>query len=408
MRLLFIGYVIPNEFCNMYKGCSIAGNKMQLGILKGLKKYFGNNIDIITIPAMAPFPQFKKIFVIPAKVPLIENMEAQFVPFINIPFFKQITQIIFSIFYVCLWAIKNGNEKEKVIFCFNSYPNVAIAAIVLKKFFGCKIICLFADPPIDVISRKGIAKLAWNLFEKTAERSIKQFDGIVVLNRLAALDYAPEIPYIVVDGGFDPDDYAVDVVNDEVLHKRKDKIIMFSGMLIEYNGIMTLIEAFKLINDSSCKLWIFGDGPLRDYVINESKKDSRIMYKGMVSNKEIIMYQRLADILVNPRLTGNNVSKYTFPSKLIEYMLSGTPVITTKISGITEDYYPYLFFFDKETPEEFAKKITEVLNIDLYERRKKGLAAKEFIIRNKSWDFQCKRIVEFILGIILYKRGGYK
>jgi hypothetical protein len=170
MRLLFIGYVMPGDFCIKYKGSSIAGNKMQLGVLKGLKKSLDNKIDVITVPAMALYPQFKKIFITPQKVELVEDIDTYFVPFINIPFIKQIMQIFFAVIYASIWAIKYYSHKEKVAFCFNSYPNVALAARVLKKLFGCKIVCLFADPPIDVSSRKGIAKIAWNLFEKSAEK----------------------------------------------------------------------------------------------------------------------------------------------------------------------------------------------------------------------------------------------
>ncbi len=396
MRLLFIGYAMPSDYCIKYKGSSIAGNKMQLGVLKGLRESLGNNIDVITVPAMAPYPQFKKIFITPKKVELVEGIDTHFIPFINIPFIKQIMQIFFAVIYASIWVIKYYRHKEKVVFCFNSYPNVALAARVLKKLFGCKIVCLFADPPIDVSSRQGIAKMAWNLFEKTAEKSIKQFGCIVVLNKLAALDYAPKVPYIVVDGGFGPDDYIAEASFGKEVQDKEEKIVMFAGALIGYNGVTILIEAFKLIDNPLYKLWIFGDGQLKQHVENESKKDPRIIYKGLVSNEVVMLHQKKVDVLANPRPTDSDVSKYTFPSKLIEYMLSGTPVITTRLNGITEDYHPYLYFFDEETPEAFAQKITEVLGLDEEERRKKGIAAMEYVIKNKNWDVQCRKIVEFI------------
>jgi len=47
------------------------------------------------------------------------------------------------------------------------------------------------------------------------------------------------------------------------------------------------------------------------------------------------------------------------------------------------------------------KNIKELINIVIMAEE---FAAKEFIIRNKSWELQCKRIVEFILGKAFLKK----
>ena len=54
---------------------------------------------------------------------------------------------------------------------------------------------------------------------------------------------------------------------------------------------------------------------------------------------------------MNPRFTGAEYTLYSFPSKNIEYMVSGTPVITTRLAGIPDDYYPYVFVFEEEINE---------------------------------------------------------
>ena len=58
------------------------------------------------------------------------------------------------------------------------------------------------------------------------------------------------------------------------------------------------------------------------------------------------------------------VAKYSFPSKNMEYMVSGTPVLTTRLPGMPMEYYPYVYFIEEESADGIAaakeKEIMEV------------------------------------------------
>lgn len=45
----------------------------------------------------------------------------------------------------------------------------------------------------------------------------------------------------------------------------------------------------------------------------------------MVPNSGVLKAQSESEILVNPRNDNNEFTKYSFPSKVIEYLGSGTP-----------------------------------------------------------------------------------
>lgn len=398
MRILFFGYAIDSNRCIENKGASIAGNKMQLSILNGLKREFNDSLDVVSILPIAPFPHAKKILVNYQRQYISNEMQATIIPFINIPYIKQITQIVNTVLYVIYWGFKYRKIGGKIIYCYNYHPNISIAAIILKFIFRCKIICILADPLIDVNSRTGVAKKMFNIMEKISERTIKVFDGIVAVNKNAVEKYAKETPYIIVEGGVDCTEQ-INQKESNLDNSRQKKRILFSGALYEYNGIKLLIDAIKLIDEKSIVLHIYGDGPLKDYVILEAENDSRIVYKGLVSNELVMKAQKEADILVNPRPISEGISLYTFPSKLLEYMVSGTPVITTKLNGITNDYLPHLFIVENETPECLATTIKYVFSIDPTQLRKFGEEAMNFIINNKNWYLQCKRIHEFSLSL---------
>ena len=57
---------------------------------------------------------------------------------------------------------------------------------------------------------------------------------------------------------------------------------------------------------------------------------------GCVTNDEIVRLQCEATLLVNPRPSDKEFCKYSFPSKTIEYMASGTPVLMTKLPGVPD------------------------------------------------------------------------
>ena len=71
------------------------------------------------------------------------------------------------------------------------------------------------------------------------------------------------------------------------------------------------------------------------------KNNEKIKYFGVIDFESILLRQKNTDLLINPRPSIDEYTKYSFPSKIMEYMASGTPVLTTKLSGIPMEYYDY-------------------------------------------------------------------
>ena len=89
-------------------------------------------------------------------------------------------------------------------------------------------------------------------------------------------------------------------------------------------------------------------------------EDPRIFYGGMLLNQEIVEKEQEATLLVNPRPTGEEYVKYSFPSKTMEYMASGTPVLTTVLPGMPKEYHPYVYLLEDETSDGITEKLKEV------------------------------------------------
>ena len=106
--------------------------------------------------------------------------------------------------------------------------------------------------------------------------------------------------------------------------------------------------------------------------------------------------QRQATVLVNPRTSEGEYTKYSFPSKTMEYLLSGKPTIINRLPGIPEEYYDYVFTPEDESIEALAECISNVLSLDKNILDARVEAGRNFIISQKNSVSQTKRIIDFI------------
>ena len=110
---------------------------------------------------------------------------------------------------------------------------------------------------------------------------------------------------------------------------------MYAGALSKRYGIAELIEAFRQTN-LDAQLHIYGFGDFAPELEKIAREDARVCYKGRVSREEILEREREASLLVNVRNPKDEFTAYSFPSKTIEYMASGTPLLTSRLPGIPQ------------------------------------------------------------------------
>ena len=117
---------------------------------------------------------------------------------------------------------------------------------------------------------------------------------------------------------------------------------------------------------------------------------------GIRPNAEVVAIEQRAALLVNPRPTAPDYTKYSFPSKNMEYMISGTPILTTKLPGMPKEYYPHIYTIEEDTSDGVADALKKVFSESFAERMKKGENARRFVLENKSNVMQAKKIIEFL------------
>ncbi|MGN6639090.1 MAG: glycosyltransferase family 4 protein [Mucilaginibacter sp.] len=269
------------------------------------------------------------------------------------------------------------------------------AAISVKNVHKELRLCLILPdlPQFMNRSRSVIGNFIIDQNKKKLEKTFNAVDYYVLLTEYMAQKLPVEGKrWTVMEGIFNQED----TTSFDKEDKRNKKTILYTGTLAKRYGILTLLNAFSLIKDKDCELVICGEGDAETEVIKASGSDKRILFKGTLDRPIVLQMQRNASLLINPRSPEGEFTKFSFPSKTMEYLASGTPTLLFKLPGIPKEYYDYCFTPDSYSAESLAQKIVEVLNLNSLELAEIGSKAREFILNNKGPKTQCKKIFDLI------------
>ena len=106
--------------------------------------------------------------------------------------------------------------------------------------------------------------------------------------------------------------------------------------------------------------------------------------------------QREATLLVNPRTPEGEFTKYSFPSKTMEYLASGVPTLIYSLQGIPDEYLDYCFHLEEMGVDALYSKIEEIFHTDSFTLKDIGAKARHFILDNKNPYEQCLKVLELI------------
>lgn len=396
MKYIFLGGYYPIEFRddfrkNSKRGYQMAANVFQESLLDG---FYQNGIDlsIISFPFLSSYPfGYKNPIVRGGTFSYKDKFQGFVTSFFNVPFLRfkinNLEELIKSYLLVdedvtlLVYSVQVHFLKQ-VVRIKNKYPKVKVCLIVpdLPEFMGCN----------SIYEKLGLKKRDLDYIYK----SIDKVDSFVFLTDSMAKHFkVQDKPWIRVEGIYTPK-LSLENVDKE------DKVILYAGALLEKYGIKTLIDAFRIIEDKNYKLWICGDGSYRDTILDICKTDKRIIFKGLVTHDEVLLLQRKASLLVNPRTPDGEYTKYSFPSKTMEYIASGTPTLMYKLPAMPDEYIPYFFQIESNsTPGRLAEQIQTICGMDSQEIRTFGVKASTFIKNEKNSKIQTLKIINMLRDI---------
>lgn len=230
--------------------------------------------------------------------------------------------------------------------------------------------------------------------QKLSERLSSKADTYVfVTKQMNDIINKKNKPYIVMEGFVDE---GLNNTNISLEIKYKPFVCMYTGGLAKEYGLQMLVDGFLEADIPNSELHIYGAGEYAANLYEIAKTHMNVRYFGTRNNDEVVDAQMKATLLINPRYSTAEYTKYSFPGKNLEYAASGTPTLTTKLPGMPLEYYDYVYILKDETPHGMADALKQIASQSREGLYSFGHNTKEWMLKNKNCKTQIRKIIEFL------------
>lgn len=374
---------------NMKSAANISASAFSYSLLMGLVANNRDNLSVINTPLTGPYPiDYKKY----SSSGIITNEYGIDVQSIGMCNFYGIQGI--SISRRLVRAIKKVSDGKADIIVYSIQLPILRAAVIYKKQNpGSRIFLVVPDLFEDLGGNSHIKKAIKSLLFGDYNKLCQDVDAYVLLTPLMIERMSVRRPYCVVEGIYNPSEKR------QAVEGKNGFTILYTGMLYEKFGVKNLIDAVHSLEEKDVKLKLCGSGELVDYI--NSINDTRIEYLGVVPREKVLQMQSEASLLINPRQPNGGFTRYSFPSKNIEYLASGTPTLIYELEGIPSEYFDYCYHLSEKerSVEDLRRMIEYIYMTPEKERTELAAKAKEFILVKKNAPAQAKKIIDFINGL---------
>lgn len=330
----------------------------------------------------------------------VENdVNYQYITAPNISPFRHLWLLLYGFFKILFWG--SNNRSNKVLMCDVLDISVCIGAVAAARLIQLRRVGIVTDVPGIAIgrddSKKTDIKRKKSFTTRVNQSYLDKFSHYVFLTeQMNPVVNVKRRPYIIMEGLVD-----LFKMRGDSKDKSDKKIVMYAGGLMERFGLKILVEGFIKANVDNSELWIYGSGPFAEKIEEYHVKYPNVIYKGIRPNSEVVEAEVKATLLVNPRPTNEEFTKYSFPSKNMEYMVSGTPLLTTDLPGMPGEYKSHVYIFNEgEDVDGYATVLKEILELPLEDLKKKGEEAQKWILENKNKVMQTSRIIQLVRGVL--------
>ncbi len=263
---------------------------------------------------------------------------------------------------------------------------------VLARGLGCRVAVVLTDPPGVILSDDGVlARVLKRLDSLVAKTLLGYSDVVLALSPYLVAALAPKKKALIFPGIVSSQ--FEELCARETARQRANAspqapiILAYAGSLERRYGVATLVDAVCRLNQANpgaVILRLFGRGDFEQELVAIASQHTEIRYEGFLEQNQLVAELFDADVLVNPRPSGAEFSVQSFPSKLLEYLLTGRAVLTTRIASIPQEMRDCFYYIDDESPQGIINALHELIHKSANERRQFGERARNFVCKNYS------------------------
>lgn len=326
-----------------------------------------------------------------------ENVNYHRIP--NLPFVKKISigpskiKIVLD-FFVILKTLKLLllNDYDVI----HSHEEAGFFGAWLAKRFGAlHLYDMHSSLPQQLTNFKFTkAKVLIDVFEKLESNTINNSDALITIcpelyNYVDKL--FPEKKQVLIENVAEnsrvfgePDLGDFDIKKKYNLNS--NTIVLYAGTFEPYQGLDLLIESGKSVVSKVKNVTFLLVGGHADQVakykqqVADGKLQDYFIFTGQVKPEMVPKFVESADILVTPRIEGNNT-----PLKIYSYLRSGKPIVATKHITHTQVLDENVAVLTECNASSFAEGLVNILND---EELQKKVAANAKALAEEKYSYE--------------------
>ncbi|GGO92497.1 hypothetical protein GCM10011584_29040 [Nocardioides phosphati] len=386
MRATLLGFTIPDtDFQQILRDDPVMPTQTQKfawALVDALRQN-GVELDLVSTLPVSNFPASPRLLV-GRRIFSERGLSGLLLPCVNALVLKHLTRFIACLLFA---TPRIRQHRSEWLLLHGVHSPFLWYARVVRALLGVPIAAVLSDPPGVVRRSDGLlARVLKRLDIRVTRRALSGFDAVIVLSKPLASDFAPGIPYLVMEGLV-----ALPETSVPCRASGPPRIVYAGGLVQEY-GVLNLARAV-MESDLDVRVEFYGSGDAAPTLEQFSVEDPRIVAPMLLDPAELQSRYLRASLLVQPRPTDQDFVRYSFPSKLIEYMATGVPVVSTRLPSIPADYQPFVVWADSTDPRGLRQAIETGLAPAVSGI---GAEAAAFVRATRSPDVQGRRIRDFL------------
>jgi glycosyltransferase involved in cell wall biosynthesis len=215
--------------------------------------------------------------------------------------------------------------------------------------------------------------------------------GIVFASAWAFSDYPGQCHHLF-NGG----------IHEEFLDDTGDPehpIVLYTGTKAPEGGLDLLLDAWPHVRSRGAQLHICGQGS-HARLAGVTRRDATVQDHGLVSEAKLRELMSAAAVLVNPRDPAHPDNRFNFPSKILHYLGSGKPIVSTWTAGLSPDYRPLLHVADPPNANGLAAAVDRAIRTSPEERQSHREQVSKFIHGGAGWLQRTKALLAWCESLI--------
>lgn len=413
LDILFLGGVLPRHTdgspvdLTRYGAPDSAADAFQWNMINGIERNTGHPMTIVSAPFVSARSRaLRERFVPGFRWQHADAKRDKCVGFVNFLGLRNVSREVTVRRPLESWLKGSASTRgaRQVVIAYSMHGPFLQQFSLIKRRNPAAIICLVVpDLPEhmrDMSETGPVVSWLKKIDMSRNRKALGYVDRFVLVSTHQAgpLGIGPD-RHIVIEGMVESDAQPVSEPAPLMDGGSRMFTIVYTGGLNRRYGVLDLVDSLKHLDREDVRLILCGRGDSEDCIRDRASREQRIVYLGNVSRGEAVAWQRAGDLLVNPRPSSGEFTKYSFPSKTLEYLNAGKPVLIYPNDGIPPEYREYVLSIPEPGPRGIAQAIKNVMELPDQERETLGRRSREFVSREKSSGRQMQRLLDFVRSV---------